>query len=435
LSEDIYEPEFHNSLSMEILPSDNAFDWITQSSKVQQSIELERQIVIANSSNQEKKLKTMSFFKNNPLFLKMTDEMLLLNKEEINSRRKSSLESGDCQDIVPINKILDKIQSFDFNVFELNDLVEKRTLEFISNEIFERGNFFEEMIDEKKFKNFIREISNGYDRAVVYHNDLHACDVLQTCYVMISKGNLVENLSLNEIDIVAAYLSAICHDYKHNGFNNMFHVNDKTSIAITYNDSSVLENFHVAESFKVLLKPENNLLCKLQKEEWRLVRRRMIDCILMTDMANHAKHLSGLKAKLETFDVKGGNNVNKMIFPDNAAKTYENQQLILGMCLHTADVSNPAKPLNINIKWVDLVFLEFFNQGDCEKKKGLPVSLLCDRETTNVNKSQIGFINFVVLPTFDTMMNVIPQISQYYEIIKSNLKRYEELYNEQQKKI
>lgn len=214
----------------------------------------------------------------------------------------------------------------------------------------------------------------------------------------------------------------------------MFHVNDKSPIAITYNDSAVLESFHVAESFKVLMKEENNLLCQLQPEEWRLVRRRMIDCILSTDMANHAKHLGTLKNKLETFEIKAGKNVDKMIFPDNVAKTYENQQIILGMCIHTADVSNPAKPEKINKVWVDLVFVEFFNQGDVEKSKGLPVSMLCDRVTTNVNKSQIGFINFVVAPTFETLLHIIPEISPYNDTIKANLKRFEALVLEEEKK-
>ena len=183
------------------------------------------------------------------------------------------------------------------------------------------------------------------------------------------------------------------------------------------------------------MKPENNLLSNLNLHQWRHVRRRMIDCILYTDMANHAKHLSNLKTKIETYDIKMGENLDKMIFTENnAAKTYENQQLILGMCLHSSDISNPAKPEEINKKWVDMLFVEFFNQGDIEKKKNLPISMLCDRDTTNVNKSQIAFIQFVVAPTFETLINFIPNISPYYETIQKNLKRYEAIVQEEEKK-
>jgi hypothetical protein len=242
-----------------------------------------------------------------------------------------------------------------------------------------------------------------------------------------------KKLALQDIDILSVLLSAICHDFKHNGYTNNFHINAKTRIALRYNDASVLENFHVAETFKILQIEENNLLCRLKPEEWRLVRKRMIDCILSTDMANHAKNLNTLKAKLETFDIRGGKNVERMIFSDNVARTYENQQLVLGLCVHTADVSNPAKPEVVYGKWVDLVFTEFFNQGDLEKIKGLPVSLLCDRATTSISKSQIGFINFVVLPTFDALTQIMPEIHEYTNKIKQNLKKYEEKAKDEEK--
>jgi cAMP-specific phosphodiesterase 4/calcium/calmodulin-dependent 3',5'-cyclic nucleotide phosphodiesterase len=34
--------------------------------------------------------------------------------------------------------------------------------------------------------------------------------------------------------------------------------------------------------------------------------------------------------------------------------------------------------------------------------------MLCDRKTTNVARSQIGFIDFVVLPYFDALASVLP---------------------------
>lgn len=39
------------------------------------------------------------------------------------------------------------------------------------------------------------------------------------------------------------------HDFKHNGFTNVFHQNSMSDLAIRYNDVSVQENFHVAETF------------------------------------------------------------------------------------------------------------------------------------------------------------------------------------------
>lgn len=40
----------------------------------------------------------------------------------------------------------------------------------------------------------------------------------------------------------------------------------------------------------------------------------------------------------------------------------------------------------------------------------MEISLLCDRKTTNVGKSQIGFIDFVVLPYFDALSKIMPDM-------------------------
>jgi hypothetical protein len=85
---------------------------------------------------------------------------------------------------------LSKIESFEFNVFEIDKLIEKKTLYFALNQIMFKYGFFKDVIDEEKFLNFITEIITGYDRKVPYHNDLHATDVLQTTFVQIEKGNL-----------------------------------------------------------------------------------------------------------------------------------------------------------------------------------------------------------------------------------------------------
>lgn len=54
---------------------------------------------------------------------------------------------------------------------------------------------------------------------------------------------------------------------------------------------------------------------------------------------------------------------------------------------HLADISNPAKPFAVCRQWTDLLFVEFFAQGDMEKSKGFTVSMFMDRVTTNIAKS------------------------------------------------
>ena len=47
-------------------------------------------------------------------------------------------------------------------------------------------------------------------------------------------------------------------------------------------------------------------------------------------------------------------------------------------------------------------------QGDLERSKGLPVSILCDRERNEVPKSQMTFLEYVVKPTFEAIQVLLP---------------------------
>ena len=136
------------------------------------------------------------------------------------------------------------------------------------------------------------------------------------------------------------------------------------------------------------------------------------------------KLMNNVKSKIEVYEISEGKNIEKLIAED-FGKMYDNSQMVLNLLIHTADVSNPGKSFVCYKKWVDLVFGEFFMQGDVEKKMDLPVTILCDRETTSISKSQIGFINFVVKPTFDILLNFIPEVSFYLKNLEINLNLYE----------
>jgi cAMP-specific phosphodiesterase 4 len=42
---------------------------------------------------------------------------------------------------------------------------------------------------------------------------------------------------------------------------------------------------------------------------------------------------------------------------------------------------------------------------------GLEITMLCDRKTTNISKSQVGFIDFVVKPYFEALTVILPEMS------------------------
>jgi hypothetical protein len=74
--------------------------------------------------------------------------------------------------------------------------------------------------------------------------------------------------------------------------------------------------------------------------------------------------------------------------------------MLLQTLFHLADISNPTKPWELCQKWTDLLFVEFFNQGDLERAQGYPISYLMDRTTVNIAKSQMGFIDVIITPAY-----------------------------------
>lgn len=183
-----------------------------------------------------------------------------------------------------------------------------------------------------------------------------------------------------------------------------------------------------------MLEEDNNVMSEFSPEEFRIARRRIIDGILNTDMARHAKLLASVKAKTDGFNILKGENIDKLFTGDNVNANFENQQLLIGFFLHAADISSPAKDFNTCQNWMNRVYTEFFLQGDMEKKLGLNVSLMCDRNTTKINKSQCGFINFIIAPTFELVDHFIPELVEFNINVKNNLKRFEFLAKEDEKK-
>jgi hypothetical protein len=99
---------------------------------------------------------------------------------------------------------------------------------------------------------------------------------------------------------LSTIISAVCHDYDHDGLNNAYHVNAVSERAIRYSDRAVQENYHVAESFVILNKPEFNFLEKYSRDDFKTFRKRMIGIILATDMARHVSDLASFKNLLES---------------------------------------------------------------------------------------------------------------------------------------
>lgn len=177
-------------------------------------------------------------------------------------------------------------------------------------------------LDWTRLSVFLGKIYEGYRRDVEYHNDLHAADVMQMCYLMLTEGEMVAKAELSSLDSLSILISAVCHDFAHDGFNNGFHVNAVTDRAIRYSDQSVQENYHVAESFMILNNDDSNFLIQFNKDDFTTFRKRFIGIILATDMARHVSDLGNFKSLIDNINIKDGN-IQELFDKSSVSKEFD----------------------------------------------------------------------------------------------------------------
>ena len=367
-----------------------------------------RKTIIYNNNNKQGTTKLNINLTNANINNKNTDKNIIYKKIKIQPKSNpNKIEPVTTYNLS--GKLYESIESKDFDIFNFESSVKKEnTLYLIGLYIFKKFEF-SKIIKENNFVNWSKKIAAGYSRKNPYHTDLHAADVTQTCFLSLLQENVINISKLDNIDICVLITSCMCHDFKHGGLNNNFLRLTKDKLAIRYNDISILENMHISEAFKLMnTYPECDLFSDVDKKTYEKMRKKMISCVLATDMSNHNNHVNFMK---NIISQNNNNNNNKN------SKSEDNQDF-LNLLIHAADISNPTKPFNIYLKWAKLVVEEFCQQGDKEKALGLECT--CDRTTVKFNKNQIGFIDYVVEGFVSNYIKVFPSLKFLHDNLVKN---------------
>lgn len=307
---------------------------------------------------------------------------------------------------------LNRISDMNFNVFNLSIHSNNFELFFLMNHLFSLYNFEQSLkIKKQNFRNYFCSINENY-RKNQYHNSIHGCDVTQTMYFLIKTCNIDSICNLNDLDFFSIFFASAIHDVDHPGNNNNWEIAIRSSLALSYNDKAVLENYHLCKAFSLLKKHDCDVFSNFTLIEYNQSRGMIINMVLTTDMANHFPDLATLKLRSKNDDFN----------PLGADK-----QFLLNQLIHASDISNPLKPIEIYKEWVQRVFREFFNQGDKEKEKHLKVSFLCDRNTVNVIEAQIGFIEGIVFPLFEALSVPFPNMKMINNLILNNKEEFKKM--------
>ncbi|KAF4673624.1 Calcium/calmodulin-dependent 3',5'-cyclic nucleotide phosphodiesterase 1B [Perkinsus chesapeaki] len=175
-----------------------------------------------------------------------------------------------------------------------------------------------------------------------------------------------------------------------------FLIETEHELAVTYNDRSVLQNFHAATTFEAL---EANPTCDptkwLSTSENDRFRKIVIDCIMSLDVASHFRRVEELE-------------------DPSTAPIH-----LLRAVIRAADMGFTAMPWDSHYSSVERLISEYVSQGDDEWAMGIPVSLYCDSATLDVPGMELGFLEMSTLPLYHAIQK---RVDQYNPMASGRMK-------------
>ncbi|XP_076355145.1 3',5'-cyclic-AMP phosphodiesterase 4C-like isoform X3 [Tachypleus tridentatus] len=317
-----------------------------------------------------------------------------------------------------LGKLLKDIDKWGIDIFRITECSNHHPLTAVMYTIFRERDLLNTFkIPAKTFINFLLTLEDHYLK-IPYHNSIHAADVTQSVNVLLLSSAFDSVFS--DLEILAALFAAAIHDVDHPGVTNQYLVNTMSELAIMYNDESVLENHSLAVAYKLLQDENCNIFDSLNKKQGQTLRKIAIDMVLATDMSKHMSLLADLKTMVETKKVSG----TGVVLLNN----YTERIQVLQNMIHCSDLSSPTKPLEMYKKWVDLLMEEFYQQGDKEREQGLDISPMCDRHNATVEKSQVGFIDYIVHPLWETWADLVhPDAQDILDTLEENRDWYQNM--------
>ncbi|NXI95664.1 PDE2A phosphodiesterase, partial [Psophia crepitans] len=261
--------------------------------------------------------------------------------------------------------------------------------------------------DRQTLTRFCLMVKKGY-RDPPYHNWMHAFSVSHFCYLLYKNLELVNYLE--DIEIFALFISCMCHDLDHRGTNNSFQVASKSVLAALYSsEGSVMERHHFAQAIAILNSQGCNIFDHFSRKDYQRMLDLMRDIILATDLAHHLRIFKDLQKMAEVgYDPK-----NK-----------QHRSLLLCLLMTSCDLSDQTKGWKTTRKIAELIYKEFFSQGDLEKAMGNRPLEMMDREKAYIPELQISFMEHIAMPIYKLLQDLFPKAAELYERVASNREQW-----------
>ncbi|XP_073974522.1 probable 3',5'-cyclic phosphodiesterase pde-5 isoform X1 [Rhodnius prolixus] len=294
------------------------------------------------------------------------------------------------------------LEDFHFNVFELDDERKVRQAVFMFRDLFGLARF-----DRDSLIRFILTVKKNY-RRVPYHNWTHGFSVANSMYAIIkhSNGTFTSN------ECLALYIGALCHDLDHRGKNNKFMLETEAPLAAVYS-TSTMEHHHFNQTVTILQQSGHNIFSQLTNSEYKQVLSYIKHCILATDLARFFPYRARLQELVEDNTFSWGN-------PDH-------RSLIQAIAMTASDLSASAKPWELQVRTAEVIFQEFYEQGDAERAAGItPIAMMDRLQPEQQAASQVTFLNGICIPCYSLLARLIPDTRTLLETCTANFERWQQ---------
>lgn len=265
--------------------------------------------------------------------------------------------------------------------------------------------FGDDTFEMEKLCRFILTVRKNY-RSVTYHNWEHGFHVAHALWLMIKANDDI----FTKFEKMALVIGGICHDLDHRGYNNDFFRKFDLPLAALYS-TSVMEQHHYKQTITILHTDGQDIFSFLNGPQYKEMLELLREHIISTDLALYFQNQKEASKRLEegTFEMN-----------DHASRS-----CCKALMMTAADLCAVSKPWITQEETVDRLYNEFYMQGDEEKKRGITPIPMMDRENSKDQpKQQVGFINFICIPLYQTLSQILDGVHHYLVGCEENMEMW-----------
>ncbi|VDI45847.1 cAMP and cAMP-inhibited cGMP 3',5'-cyclic phosphodiesterase 10 [Mytilus galloprovincialis] len=299
------------------------------------------------------------------------------------------------------DEVPELLKFYDFCCYAYDEYLPKYVI-YLLQDMFGTDSF-----ELEKLCRFTLTVRKNY-RPVTYHNWQHGFHVFHSLWCMVN-----DDETFSRFDKMAFTISGLCHDIDHRGYNNAFFQKLHLPLANLYS-TSVMEQHHYRQTVTILQTEGTDIFSFMTADDYKEMLEQIRHNILATDLALYfanQKTLSGY-IKDGTFDIETPH-----------MRTHAKALMMTG-----ADLCACAKPWATQQETTKNLYDEFYFQGDEEKRHGLtPIPMMDRNRFDELPKQQIGFIDFICRPLYQTLCDILPRTMPLLAGVDENRSHWAEL--------